>query len=128
MEYWFNDPFSPFQIVSWLLLFISLVPVINALRLLRVVGKPEGNFEQTTVLVVSGLYKFIRHPMYASLLYLSWGIFFKLPELMPFCLVLGATAFIVATAKAEKNEDIAKFGEAYTEYMKKTKRFIPFVF
>jgi len=85
-------------------------------------------FEKTTALVTTGIYRYIRHPMYASLFYLAWGAFFKSPALWAGALVLTATLFLHLTARCEEAEDIAYFGVPYRDYMTKTKRFIPFVY
>jgi len=84
--------------------------------------------EETTVLVMQGAFRYIRHPLYSSLLFLGWGIFFKDPSFIGSILVLAASAFITATAKVEESENINKFCNTYVEYMKKTKMFIPFLF
>jgi protein-S-isoprenylcysteine O-methyltransferase Ste14 len=125
---WFVNPFTWYQIVSWILLIVSLVPIIYGVVLLRTVGKPTDELEATTQLVTKGIYRFIRHPLYASLLYLAWGIFFKSPSLLDGCLAVVATAFLYATACADEAECVVKFGEDYARYMKKTKMFIPLVF
>ena len=125
---WFVYPFAWYQIISWILLLTSLVPIISGVYLLRHTGKPTDALEATTQLVRSGIYRFIRHPLYASLLYLAWGIFFKSPSLLDGCLAAVATAFLYATARADEAECLVKFGEEYAGYMKKTKMFIPFVF
>jgi protein-S-isoprenylcysteine O-methyltransferase Ste14 len=125
---WFARPFVWYQIVSWILLIASLIPVIYGAILLRTVGKPTDELEATTQLVTKGIYHFIRHPLYASPLYLTWGIFFKSPSLLDGCLVIVATAFLYAIARADERECMEKFGEEYAGYMKKTKMFIPFVF
>jgi len=124
---WFVQPFAWYQIISWILLCSSLVPILWGVILLRRVGKPTDALEATTQLVQSGIYQFIRHPLYASLLYLGWGIFFKSPGLLDGCLAVVATAFLYTTALADEAECLVKFGEKYGGYMKKTKRFIPFV-
>lgn len=125
---WFANPFAWYQIISWILLFASLIPIIYGLILLRHVGKPTDAIEATTRLVTQGIYRFIRHPLYASLLYLAWGIFFKSPSLLDGCLAVVATAFLYATARADEAECCLKFGEEYVGYMKKTKMFVPYVF
>ncbi|MBA4379383.1 MAG: isoprenylcysteine carboxyl methyltransferase [Anaerolinea sp.] len=125
---WFDDPLAWHQIISWILLIVSIFPVVQGFTLLRKAGKPEGNFEATTQLVTRGIYHYIRHPLYASLLYLAWGIFFKSPSLLDGCLAAVATAFLYATARADEAECLVKFGEEYTWYMKTTKMFIPFLF
>ncbi len=125
---WFADPCSWHQLISWIFLFGSLVPAIYGFLLLRSAGKPEGSFEATTRLVAEGIYQYIRHPLYASLLYLAWGIFFKSPSLLDGCIAAVATAFLYATARADENECLVKFGGGYADYMKTTKMFIPFLF
>jgi protein-S-isoprenylcysteine O-methyltransferase Ste14 len=75
-----------------------------------------------------GAYKYIRHPLYSSLLFLAWGVFFKDPSWLGGILALAATIFLVVTAKVEEAEDIRFFGPAYQIYRKQTKMFIPFLF
>jgi protein-S-isoprenylcysteine O-methyltransferase Ste14 len=74
-----------------------------------------------------GIFKYIRHPLYSSLLFLAWGAFLKDISLASGVLVLAATLFLFATAKVEEAEDLSKFGARYAEYMKKTTRFVPFL-
>ena len=128
VQHWFRAPFSAFQIVSWLLLFGSLFLVVHGFYLLRLIGRPEGSFENTTTLVRLGAYRYIRHPLYSSLLWLGWGVFFKDPSLLGSVLVLVTSAFLIATAKAEEVENLHRFGADYAAYMKTTKMFIPFLF
>lgn len=136
IPWWFREPVSARQIVSWLLLFASLGLAIEAFRLLKEAGKPaqEGAggtnlpFENTTVLVARGVYRFIRHPMYASLLALGWGACLKDPSALSVALAAVASGFLVATAVVEERENSERFGKEYSAYVKNTKRFVPFVF
>lgn len=124
---WFHDPFSLPQIISWILLILSAYTGIVGFLLLSKRGEPDRNFENTTVLVKSGIYGLIRHPLYLSLFLLGTGIMMK--DLKSLSLVLGVIIFICVyfTARMEEKEMIRKFGNAYREYMKDTKMFIPFV-
>ena len=79
-KYWFVQSFSSLQLISWILLLLSVYLVISgALTLLRK-GKPSSkrhdrhlfSFEKTTELVDTGIFRYIRHPLYASLICLSW--------------------------------------------------------
>ena len=128
LEHWFSQPFSALQIVSWLLLLSSLILAMYGFYLLRVLGRPKAGIENTTVLVMVGAYKYIRHPLYASLLLLGWGVFFKDPSLLGGILVVMTSIFLIATAKVEETENLQKFGDDYAAYMKTTKMFIPFLF
>ena len=133
---WFGDPFCLRQLASWFLLIVSIVPVAWGTHLLRTHGRPKAvgderqlfDFEKTTQLVTAGVYKYVRHPLYSSLLLLTWGVFFKRPSWPACALALCATVLLVATAKAEESENRRYFGAAYDAYMRDTKMFIPFVF
>jgi len=126
---WFRDPFSAHQLVSWLLLCASIWPAWQGFSLLRSAGRPRGkNFENTTRLVTTGVYGYIRHPMYASLMLLGLGIFYKDPESwLNVSLVILLLAALAATARNEETENLARFGRPYAAYMKRTRRFLPFV-
>ncbi|WP_461372708.1 methyltransferase family protein [Candidatus Aquicultor sp.] len=78
-------------------------------------------------MISSTFYKYIRHPLYGSLLFLVWGIVFKHLSVIGIVITLIATLSLVGTAKVEKRENTQRFGSAYTEYMKATHMFIPFV-
>jgi protein-S-isoprenylcysteine O-methyltransferase Ste14 len=133
---WFHDPLSWHQLFSWPLLLISAFLVIVGVRQLKQRGAPDAQrddvplvaFEKTTTLVTTGAYRHIRHPLYSSLLFLAWGIFFKAPSWLGGLLALAATLFLIATARVEEAENVRFFGEVYREYMRQTKMFIPFLF
>ncbi len=127
-DVWFRDPFSLLQIVSWILLAICIALAIHGFYMLRAIGKPSGDFEQTTVLVKRGAYKFIRHPLYSSLLFMAWGAFLKDISIASIVLVILSTVFLFLTGKMEEKENIARFGRSYADYIKETRMFIPFVF
>jgi protein-S-isoprenylcysteine O-methyltransferase Ste14 len=124
---WFLDPFSPFQIISWVLLLLSIYVVVTGYTLLKRKGNPDTNFENTSTLVKSGIYGYIRHPLYLSIFLLGTGIMLKDPRIVQLILATINLIAIYFTARIEENEMIAKFGNEYREYMKETKMFIPLV-
>ncbi len=85
------------------------------------------SIEKTTQLVTGGIYQYIRHPMYGSLLFLGLGIFFKSPSLWSGGLLALVIMFLYLTALIEEQENIQYFGKEYIRFMGVTKRFIPFV-
>ena len=125
---WFFEPFSWNQVVSWVLLFGSIPPAAYGFHVLRAVGKPEGQFENTTTLVRVGPYRFIRHPLYASLIMLGTGVCFKDLSLSAVGMALVNLIAMAATARIEEGEMMEKFGQAYDSYRKETKMFVPYVF
>jgi len=137
LDHWFEAPFAPWQIISWILLLASIIPVVWGTLLLRGRGNPAEKrtgdpsllaFEKTTQLVTTGIYGYIRHPLYCSLLLLGWGTFFKVPAWFGLLLACATTLFLFFTAKADEAECIRFFGQKYHDYMQKTKMFIPFIF
>jgi len=136
LDSWFEQPFALYQLISWFLLVVSIFMVVASFTTLQRQGKPTREkldtpqmaFEKTTRLVTGGVYRFIRHPMYASLFYLGWGAFFKHPGWSAGILALLGVVFITLTAMVEEQENLLSFGDEYAAYMKRTRRFVPFVF
>ena len=126
---WFHNPFSAHQIISWILLGASLFMAVHGFYLLGTRGKAKHyNIDETTALVKVGAYHYIRHPLYSSIFFMVWGVFFKDPSFLGIILVVVIMASITAAARVEEKENLRKFGTDYVEYIKKTKMFIPFVF
>jgi len=134
---WFLNWLAWYQIISWLLLILCILPLGFGIYYLKSRGSPDIKirsespllgFERTTVLVTSGIYRFIRHPLYSSLVLLNWGVFFKEPSLPGILLAGIATFFLIMTSKADEHECLQIFGREYQDYMKTTKRFIPLIY
>ena len=136
VEAWFSDPFSLRQILSWLCLIFSLVFIYLGVQTFRHQGKIDParsdpalvGIEKTTTLVTTGVYHYIRHPFYSSLLFLGWGIFLKQVSWLGGLLAAANTILLVVTARIEERENISYFGAAYRDYMQRTKMFIPYLF
>lgn len=132
---WFRNPFSLNQLISWVFLLISIILLVMSLSMLKRSGKPGKTradntllgLEKTTKLVTSGIYHYIRHPMYSSLLFLVFGIFFKVPGLWGFVILMLVIISLVLTANVEEAEDVQYFGNTYLAYMKRTRKFIPYL-
>jgi protein-S-isoprenylcysteine O-methyltransferase Ste14 len=138
---WFVDPLAWHQIISWVLLIICCAPVVLGTYMLKTAGKAQAEetapqrqdehlfeFEKTTSLVTGGIYRTIRHPLYSSLLLLAWGICFKQPDLTSLILVTAGSLLLFVTSRIEEQENIRYFGQEYRDYMRHTRRFIPFLF
>ena len=87
VPHWIDDPFGPRQLVSWTLITVSAALALAGARALRTYGQAGSQrtepelyaFERTSCLVTRGIYRYLRHPLYSSLLFLAWGIFLKRP-------------------------------------------------
>jgi protein-S-isoprenylcysteine O-methyltransferase Ste14 len=124
---WFINPFSLMHIISWILLLLSVYMVVTGYLLLKSKGKPDSNFENTSLLVKSGIYGYIRHPLYCSIFLLGTGVMLKDPGTLQVGLGILNVIALYITARIEEKEMTEKFGEDYKAYINETKMFIPFV-
>lgn len=137
VPFWFEQRFAWYQLISWLLLFLSIPLVVSGAVLLKRHGASDAQrsdpallgFEKTAQLVTHGIYRHIRHPLYASLLLLAWGLYFKQPLWWPgLLLATVATIALAVTALAEERENLAYFGDDYAAYMQRSWRFLPGIY
>ena len=134
-EVWGTDPYSPHQFTSWLLMMSSIALVVIGIATLKRDGAPgatrdDGSFyefEKTTQLVSHGIFGYIRHPMYTSLLALAWGAFCQDPSLTGSAVAAFASIALLLTAKADERECLQYFGAQYAEYKQRTWMFVPFL-
>jgi protein-S-isoprenylcysteine O-methyltransferase Ste14 len=128
IDKWLINPFSWDQVFSWFLAVTSAGFALSGFYALRKYGETDGDWEATTRLIQKGVFEYIRHPLYSSLMILAVGILFKdltFPAIMAF---LVALTFLVAASFVEEKENLAKFGVEYAVYVNNTRRYIPFVF
>lgn len=122
---WFKDPLAFRQIISWLFLLSSVYYVFASVIMYHRHSNHGQNFENSTRLVTIGLYKYVRHPMYGSLLFLGWGMFLKEINPLTISVIIIITVALFITCKVEEREMVKRFSNEYKEYMKMTKMWIP---
>jgi len=133
---WGFVPFSAHRALGAFCLTASLLLLAAGYLSLHRHGQASRNrddgalygFEKTTQLVSSGIYRHIRHPMYASLLALAWGAQLQAPSLSGAVLALVASVFLWLTARTDERECLAYFGAAYANYRQRTRYFLPYLF
>ncbi len=82
--------------------------------------------EKPSKLVVSGLYRYMRHPLYTAGLLFLW--LSPSVSVNSFTLYMAATVYIVIGAYFEERKLLREFGPGYAEYKKKTPMLIPGLF
>lgn len=79
-----------------------------------------------STLITTGIYRYIRHPMYLSVMIMMSAILLSTPTLLEGILFFSLT--IVLTLKAKREESLwLDHNEAYDSYRAKSKLFIPFI-
>ncbi|MCF6172933.1 MAG: isoprenylcysteine carboxylmethyltransferase family protein [Campylobacteraceae bacterium] len=115
------------HLLSFVIFFLGLTVGIYALF-----HNGLGNFniipeiKEEATLATKGVYKYIRHPMYFSVVFMMLAvIIFNLNKLNIF---IYAMLIFILYLKAKKEEILwSKKSPEYKAYMQKTKRIIPFI-
>lgn len=79
-------------------------------------------------LITHGIYKFIRHPIYAGLIFAYTGFEIILQSYSFVLIFIILTIIAYLQGKREEKILLKHFGEKYKNYMKKTKMFFPYIF
>ncbi len=78
-------------------------------------------------LITNGPYKWLRHPIYASIIYFFWACVIAYPNIETIGAVLLITLGSYARMLLEEKSLLETY-EEYTVYCKRTKRIIPYLF
>lgn len=115
------------QIFSGILLTASALMAISAFYALKRYGHPNKDWEDTTRLIQRGIFRLIRHPLYASLMLLAVGILLNHGTWVSALACLITLLFLFLASRAEERENLEKFDDPYRTYQQKTKRYLPFL-
>lgn len=99
-----------------------LLSAINIRSSLTAVPLPKENGKLST----TGLYKYVRHPIYTSVLLLSLGIALLSGNVIKYALVMMLYVLLYYKSKYEEHYLRQKYTN-YKQYSEKTARFIPFI-
>jgi protein-S-isoprenylcysteine O-methyltransferase Ste14 len=87
---------------------------------------PNGPVETVNGdLVTSGVYRFVRHPLYSAGIALIWLL--PLMTINVLAINIGLTIYVVIGAYLEERKLRQEFGNQYTDYAAVTPMFIPFL-
>lgn len=116
------------QIVGFLLAVIGLgIAIVGRHKLsTNWANCYEYQVKSKQELVTHGIYAFIRHPLYSGIALFLIGSELLVQSYLFYVYCFG---FIAANQQAKWEEQvlISHFGDKYRNYMKRTKRFIPFI-
>lgn len=114
-----------FALLGWICEWLGIVGILVSAASLRrsltavPIPKVEGNLSTT------GLYRFVRHPMYSSVLLFALGIAIHSGSIIKYLLMIALYFLFYTKSRYEEKYLIIKYPE-YAEYSARTPRFIPF--
>ncbi len=121
-------PWVIIMLVVEVLAIISILVALQQTGMLEFIGlrqlmKRQDN--KPRKLVTSGLYGYVRHPLYTAGLVIIWLLPLMTARLLVIDLAL--TVYLVVGAFVEERKLRHKFGQEYIEYASETPMFIPFL-
>ena len=109
-----------------LLIELAGIWLVLGARIQRAYFSPAGTHGSRLALIRSGLYRFIRHPIYTGefLVMLGWPFVYGAPITLLIAAALGFV-FVNQRIRREEADMMAEHGDAYAAYMRVTDRMIP---
>lgn len=111
-------------------LFIQVIAVkkLNILRTTFVYAVYRNQTKETTPLVISSIYKYIRNPMYTTDVIILISVFLITGTYFSAFLTILYIVQLYPFVRLEEKELMESFGESYVRYCEETPRFIPNLF
>jgi methanethiol S-methyltransferase len=76
-------------------------------------------------LEITGIHKYVRHPLYLGTFLFIWGLFFIIPHLSLLISNIIITLYTLIGIRYEEEKLVAEFGDAYTSYQKQVPMILP---
>ncbi len=108
-------------ICEWLGIAGIVISAASLRKSLTAIPIPKEDGKLST----TGLYRYVRHPMYTSVLLFAIGIAIRSGTLVKYLLVMGLCFLFYAKSKYEEKFLKMKYPD-YAEYARRIPRFIPF--
>ncbi|MFX1316053.1 MAG: methyltransferase family protein [Promethearchaeota archaeon] len=107
-------------ITGFVLIFIGIFIFISQVIIMKKYGQGK-HWEDTSVIIMKGWFKYMRHPMYFGLAVADIGVIIWIPSF--FSIIFALLSFILCLMSSiwEDKINITKFGDAYKEFMEKVK-------
>jgi protein-S-isoprenylcysteine O-methyltransferase Ste14 len=77
-------------------------------------------------LLITGIHRYVRHPLYLGTFAFIWGSFVIRPYLSVLIANIIITVYTLIGIKLEEDKLIAEYGESYNQYRKNVSRLLPF--
>jgi len=110
------------QLLALITLAIGLIQT-DAMHFLGLRQLMQADSDTPPHLVMSGLYRWVRHPLYTAGLAFIWFTPWMSTGIL--ALNLGLTAYILIGSEFEERRLLSEFGQSYADYQDRVPRLIP---
>lgn len=77
-------------------------------------------------LLITGIHRYVRHPLYLGTFAFIWGLFLVKPDLSLLIANSIITVYTLIGIKLEEDKLIGEFGESYKNYQQSVPKLLPF--
>ena len=114
-----------FHAIGMVFIVVGAVSIVSSAGLFRKMGTPVKPFEQSTVLVTTGFFKFTRNPMYLGMTMILIGVAIRLGTLSSF-IPIPIFVWWIQTQFIKREEVFLEgiFGQQYLNYKAKVRRWL----
>lgn len=105
--------------------FILIILAFRAFNLREFLGLEP---EKQTTLVVFGMYRYVRHPLYFGTIIFIAGLYLLFPSSNMLTILIISYAYIWIGSRLEEQKLREQYGESYRTYSQQVKSLIPYVY
>jgi len=113
---------------TWVIIWVGVANVVTFVPIF-ISGvywlKPKGAIGQSDTLITKGIYKYLRNPFYAGVSFTLLGVGLIINQTGVSLAGLIWLCICLIQSKREEVELTHRFGREYTDYQRRTPRFIP---
>jgi protein-S-isoprenylcysteine O-methyltransferase Ste14 len=117
-----------FQILGVFLAVAGLIIAIIARRTLARNWSPTIDLKKGHSLITTGIYSYIRHPIYTGVLSMILATLFTFQSIMEILICIALAFMFMFRIKKEEDLMTKTFPKEYPAYKKRTKTLIPFIY
>jgi len=115
----FGPCILPLRIIGFILYAPAVFFIVSAFINLSRKGKPKDAWEQTTIIIDSGVFRIIRHPLYLGTALWAVGLMLVFQSVLSITLGIATIFCCWMASKTEDRFNTEKFGDEYRNYLRK---------
>jgi methanethiol S-methyltransferase len=129
MPQYLLDPSVGMEYIGYMLATFGTIICVKSMKgisVTRFIGlSPQDDLRENNELVLDGLYRWVRHPLYAGMILVFLGYFFFLPTLASVVHLIALLVYVPIGIYFEEKKLITLHGQAYIDYQKAVPPLIP---